>query len=76
MEGLHGANGVESASQNNDYNDFLEDLEEDPELRTNVNIYRDPNKGSSINDVRNLSSRLLDPSPYSSLAKMSLPLAH
>ena len=44
MEGLHGANGVESASQNNDYNDFLEDLEEDPELRTNINIYRNPNK--------------------------------
>ena len=22
----------------------LQDLEEDPELRTNVNIYRDPNK--------------------------------
>ena len=62
MEGLHGANGVESASQNNDYNDFLEDLEEDPELRTNVNIYRDPNKGPSINDVHNSVFQILDPS--------------
>jgi len=50
MEGLHGANGVETASQNNDYNDFLEDLEEDPELRTNVNIYRDPNKATAVDD--------------------------
>ena len=54
----------------------LQDLEEDPELRTNVNIYRDPNKGRSINDVRKLSCRLLDPSSYCSLAKMSLPLPH
>ncbi|XP_050074442.1 60S ribosomal export protein NMD3 [Anopheles maculipalpis] len=28
----------------NEYNEFLEDLEEDPELRQNVNIFRDKNK--------------------------------
>ncbi|XP_047488518.1 60S ribosomal export protein NMD3-like [Penaeus chinensis] len=31
-------------SQNKDYIDFLEDLEEDQQLRHNVNIYRDTNK--------------------------------
>ena len=28
----------------------LQDLEEDPELRTNVNIYRDPNKVTAVDD--------------------------
>ena len=28
----------------------LQDLEEDPELRTNVNIYRDPNKATAVDD--------------------------
>uniref|UniRef100_A0A182N7U0 60S ribosomal export protein NMD3 n=1 Tax=Anopheles dirus TaxID=7168 RepID=A0A182N7U0_9DIPT len=28
----------------NEYNEFLEDLEEDPELRQNVNIFKDKNK--------------------------------
>lgn len=31
-------------SQNMDYTDFLEDLEEDPQYRTNINIYRDDAK--------------------------------
>ncbi|XP_069939784.1 60S ribosomal export protein NMD3 [Cherax quadricarinatus] len=34
-------------SQNKDYTDFLEDLEEDPQYRTNVNIYRDVTKMAS-----------------------------
>lgn len=29
---------------NRDYNQFLEDLEEDPQLRQNVNIFRDSSK--------------------------------
>lgn len=29
---------------NSDYNQFLEDLEEDPQLRQNVNIYKDEKK--------------------------------
>ncbi|RZF49096.1 hypothetical protein LSTR_LSTR008382 [Laodelphax striatellus] len=34
-------------SQNNDYNDFLDDLEEDPTYRQNVNIFKDPKKTAS-----------------------------
>eukprot|EP00116_Pleurobrachia_bachei_P001461 sb/3461723/ len=30
----------ETATENGDYNDFLEDLEEDPDLRKNVNMYK------------------------------------
>ncbi|CDW56515.1 60S ribosomal export protein NMD3 [Trichuris trichiura] len=33
---------IESRATNNDYDEFLEDLEEDPTLRQDVNIYRDP----------------------------------
>ncbi|KFD51802.1 NMD3 family protein [Trichuris suis] len=33
---------MESEATNNDYDEFLEDLEEDPTLRRDVNIYRDP----------------------------------
>lgn len=32
------------ATDNNDYNEFLDELEEDPELRQNVNIFRDSRK--------------------------------
>lgn len=31
-----------------DYTDFLEDLEEDPQYRTNVNIYRDESKAATL----------------------------
>ncbi|XP_011505275.1 PREDICTED: 60S ribosomal export protein NMD3 [Ceratosolen solmsi marchali] len=31
-------------SENNDYNEFLDELEEDPELRANINIFRDNQK--------------------------------
>ncbi|CAD7090471.1 unnamed protein product [Hermetia illucens] len=30
--------------KNNDYNEFLEDLEEDVEMRQNINIFKDPTK--------------------------------
>lgn len=42
MDGLHETKSV--ASENLDYVDFLEDLEEDPELRQHVNVYKDPKK--------------------------------
>ncbi|XP_071115506.1 60S ribosomal export protein NMD3-like [Haliotis cracherodii] len=35
---------METASMERDYNEFLEDLEEDPSVRQNVNIYLDRNK--------------------------------
>ncbi|KAK3885813.1 hypothetical protein Pcinc_010007 [Petrolisthes cinctipes] len=34
----------DASSQNRDYTDFLEDLEEDTQFRTNINIYRDASK--------------------------------
>ena len=46
MEGLHptGGSGGSMSDGGYEYNDFLEDLEEDPELRKNVNVYKDPSK--------------------------------
>ena len=48
MEGLHHAVGASSSMSDggHEYNDFLEDLEEDPELRKNVNVYKDPSKNA------------------------------
>ncbi|XP_058793642.1 60S ribosomal export protein NMD3 [Phymastichus coffea] len=40
----HLAEEIDIGSENNEYNEFLEDLEEDPELRSNINIYRDSKK--------------------------------
>lgn len=41
----HGGNILpETASLENDYEGFLEDLEDDPILRENVNIYKDSQK--------------------------------
>lgn len=37
-------NKAETESQDREYNDFLEDLEEDPIVRQNVNIYKDASK--------------------------------
>lgn len=37
----------ETSSQNKDYTDFLEDLEEDQQYRTNINIYQDEAKMSA-----------------------------
>ncbi|EZA53026.1 hypothetical protein DMN91_002939 [Ooceraea biroi] len=35
---------VSMNTENNEYNDFLDELEEDPEFRQNVNIFRDSSK--------------------------------
>merc|ERR1711944_356506 len=42
LDELHDKASVTSG--NEDYNDFLNDLEEDPELRQNVNVYKDARK--------------------------------
>lgn len=47
MQGLHHTAGSGCGSMSDggyEYNDFLEDLEEDPELRKNVNVYKDASK--------------------------------
>ena len=41
---LHRETGSVTSTGNDDYNDFLADLEEDPELRQNVNVYKDAKK--------------------------------
>ncbi|XP_032682118.1 60S ribosomal export protein NMD3 [Odontomachus brunneus] len=35
---------VSMSTENNEYNEFLDELEEDPELRQNINIFRDTRK--------------------------------
>ncbi|XP_023316851.1 60S ribosomal export protein NMD3-like [Trichogramma pretiosum] len=40
----HIADDMDIGSENNDYNEFLDELEEDPEMRSNINIYKDKNK--------------------------------
>jgi nonsense-mediated mRNA decay protein 3 len=35
---------------NNDFADFMEDMEEDPMLRANINIYKDEHKINRVND--------------------------
>lgn len=39
-----GDGGTDSESVERDYDDFLNDLEEDPALRQNVNVYREASK--------------------------------
>ena len=41
---LHRETGSVTSTGNDDYNDFLADLEEDPDLRQNVNVYKDAKK--------------------------------
>ena len=41
-------NASVASSQDKDYLDFLEDLEEDPKARENVNIYKDPKKMMAV----------------------------
>uniref|UniRef100_U5EXW8 60S ribosomal export protein NMD3 n=1 Tax=Corethrella appendiculata TaxID=1370023 RepID=U5EXW8_9DIPT len=41
----------------NDYNEFLEDLEEDPEMRQQVNIFKDPSRQIPVDTID-----MLDPS--------------
>ena len=51
MEGLHDKRGMETSSQGDEeYQHFLEDLEEDSELRKNVNIYKDKRKMDALVD--------------------------
>ena len=48
------------------YNEFLEDLEEDPEMRQNINIFRDSKKQIPVDD-----NDILDPSiPQVTLEEM------
>ncbi|XP_012257245.1 60S ribosomal export protein NMD3 [Athalia rosae] len=35
---------VSMSTENNEYNEFLDELEEDPEMRQNINIFRDSSK--------------------------------
>ena len=51
MEGLHDKIGAGTSSQGDvEYQHFLEDLEEDAELRQNVNIYKDKRKLDTMVD--------------------------
>ena len=65
MDGLH---ENDTASQNDEYEAFLEDLEEDPELRQNVNVYRDQRKMAAARDGTESESG--DDFPQISLAEM------
>ena len=56
----------DTASQNDEYERFLEDLEEDPDLRQNVNVYKDHSKI----DVDGTESESGDEFPRISLADM------
>lgn len=50
-----------------DYNQFLDDLEEDPQLRLNVNIFKDTSKQQMPVDVNDMD----DPSmPHITLEEM------
>ena len=64
MDGLHENKSV--ASENPDYVDFLEDLEEDSELRQHVNIYKDPKKMIQVDDT----DSEFDDTPRITLAEM------
>lgn len=49
-----------------EYNDFLEDLEEDPHMRQNVNIYKDKSKQIAVD-----TNDMMDPSlPQITLEEM------
>ncbi|KAK9304245.1 hypothetical protein QLX08_004249 [Tetragonisca angustula] len=59
------------ATDNNDYYEFLEDIEEDPEMRQNINIFKDPRKSIPVD-----TNELSDPSyPQISLEEMLEDLA-
>ena len=47
MEGLHERVGS-SDSANHEYDDFLEDLEEDGDMRQHVNVYKDASKLTAV----------------------------
>jgi len=69
MEGLHERAGT-SDSANNEYDDFLEDLEEDPEIRQNVNVYKDANKVIAVDDSASVAGGDDDGVPQITLAEM------
>lgn len=48
MDELHETQSV--GSNNMDYVDFLNDLEEDPELRQNINVYKDAKKLLAVDE--------------------------
>lgn len=49
-----------------DYNEFLDELEEDPALRQNINIFKDTTKQISVD-----ANEMADPSmPHITLAEM------
>ncbi|XP_043471212.1 60S ribosomal export protein NMD3 [Leptopilina heterotoma] len=41
---------VSMSTENNEYNEFLDDLEEDPEMRQNINIFRDSKKQIPVDE--------------------------
>jgi len=49
---LNVEDAVSGTSNDRDYTDFLEDLEEDPTLRQNVMIYKDERKFNEIDDEK------------------------
>jgi nonsense-mediated mRNA decay protein 3 len=49
LEELH-KEGGSVGSANQDYTDFLDDLEEDPDLRRNVNIFKDAKKMLAVEE--------------------------
>ena len=57
-----------SSSNDRDYTDFLEDLEEDPVIRQHVNIYHDPHRQADAMDMG--SDTVVDGAPQISLAEM------
>lgn len=65
MEGMHERMGS-SDSANHEYDDFLEDLEEDADLRQNVNVYKDTSKVLAVDDTGSLHDGI----PGISLAEM------
>ena len=66
MEGLHERVGS-SDSANHEYDDFLEDLEEDGDMRQHVNVYKDTSKLTAAVDADDKAD---DGIPAISLAEM------
>jgi len=67
IDELHGADGNSVASANEDYADFLADLEEEPDLRQNVNLYKDARKMAVASDQETSDNEGI---PQISLAEM------
>lgn len=50
-------NFVQFSFRNDDYNEFLDDLEGDPQLRQNINIFKDASKTMPVD-----TNDMMDPS--------------